>query len=127
MFLDNINEGRSHECALIGCPRDKSRYKVSMTWSPTFDTAIGVAGLMASMAGIWFSYRSLKEAELAKKAAQSADTAAQAAIARGSAYGTALNRLGDITGRYYGQPGSTGYMAPVESRDVMGDISPYQN
>ncbi|WP_085340311.1 hypothetical protein [Aquidulcibacter paucihalophilus] len=50
-----------------------------MTWSPTFDTAIGVAGLMASMAGIWFSYRSLKEAELAKKAAQSADTAAQAA------------------------------------------------
>lgn len=47
------------------------------------------------------------------------DVAAQAAIARGSAYGRAGNRLADIAGEYYGQPGRR-YMAPVESRDLSG-------
>lgn len=54
-------------------------------------------------------------------------TAANAALARGSAYAGGLNQLGYLAGRYYGQPGSTNYMAPVEYRDVIGDISPYQN
>lgn len=36
------------------------------------------------------------------------DTAAQAAIARGSAYGRAGNRLADIAGEYYRQPSSGG-------------------
>lgn len=56
-------------------------------------------------------------------------TAANAALARGSAYAGGLNQLGYLAGRYYGQPG-TGYMAPVESRDLSGvgemlPISPY--
>ena len=50
-----------------------------MNWSPTFDTLIGTMGLVTSVIGIWVSYLSLKEAGLAKQAAQSADTAAQAA------------------------------------------------
>lgn len=50
-----------------------------MTWTPTFDTLIGALGLGASLVGIWVSYMSRKEAILAKKAAESADTAAQTA------------------------------------------------
>lgn len=46
------------------------------------------------------------------------DIAAQAAISRGSAYGGAFNRIGELAGKYYGQPGTTNYMAPVESRDL---------
>lgn len=57
-------------------------------------------------------------------------TAANAALARGSAYAGGLNQLGYLAGRYYGQPGNTGYMAPVETRDLSGagemlPISPY--
>ena len=54
-------------------------------------------------------------------------TAANAALARGSAYAGGLNQLGYLTGRYYGQPQGGGYMAPVESRDLsnVGQISPY--
>ncbi len=50
-----------------------------MTWTLTSDTLIGLMGLGLSVIGIWVSYLSLKEAGLAKQAAQSADTAAQAA------------------------------------------------
>ena len=46
------------------------------------------------------------------------DVAGQAAISRGSAYGGAFNRIGELAGKYYGQPGTTNYMAPVESRDL---------
>lgn len=47
-------------------------------------------------------------------------TAANAALARGSAYSGGLNQLGYLAGRYYGQPGSTNYMAPVEDRSIYG-------
>ena len=47
-------------------------------------------------------------------------TAANAALARGSAYSGGLNQLGYLAGRYYGQPGNTGYGQPVQP---MGDIS----
>lgn len=47
-------------------------------------------------------------------------TAANAALARGSAYSGGLNQLGYLAGRYYGQPQGGGYMAPVESRDLSG-------
>lgn len=36
------------------------------------------------------------------------DTAANAALTRGSAYNTGLNRLGDIAGRYFAQPSGGG-------------------
>jgi hypothetical protein len=44
-------------------------------------------------------------------------TAANAALARGSAYSGGLNQLGYLAGRYYGQPQTPNY-APVESRDI---------
>jgi len=44
-------------------------------------------------------------------------TAANAALARGSAYAGGLNQLGYLAGRYYGQPQTPNY-APVESRDI---------
>lgn len=50
---------------------------------------------------------------------QQGDIAAQAAIARGSAYGRAGNRLADIAGEYYRRPQTPNY-APVESRDLSG-------
>ena len=50
-----------------------------MTWTLTSDTLIGLLGLVLSLSSTWMSYRSWQEAGLAKKAAQSADTAAQAA------------------------------------------------
>jgi hypothetical protein len=50
-----------------------------MIWTLTSDTLIGLLGLGLSVIGIWVSYLSLKEAALAKQAAQSADIAAQAA------------------------------------------------
>jgi len=48
---------------------------------------------------------------------QQGDTAANAALARGSAYAGGLNQLGYLAGRYYGQPQTPNY-APVESRDI---------
>ena len=48
---------------------------------------------------------------------QQGDTAANAALARGSAYSGGLNQLGYLAGRYYGQPQTPNY-APVESRDI---------
>jgi hypothetical protein len=45
------------------------------------------------------------------------NTAANAALARGSAYAGGLNQLGYLAGRYYGQPQTPNY-APVESRDI---------
>jgi hypothetical protein len=44
-------------------------------------------------------------------------TAANAALARGSAYAGGLNQLGYLAGRYYGQPQYQA-PAPVESRDI---------
>jgi hypothetical protein len=46
-------------------------------------------------------------------------TAANAALARGSAYSGGLNQLGYLAGRYYGQPQTPNY-APVEDRGVYG-------
>jgi hypothetical protein len=48
---------------------------------------------------------------------QQGQTAANAALARGSAYSGGLNQLGYLAGRYYGQPQTPNY-APVESRDI---------
>lgn len=48
---------------------------------------------------------------------QQGNTAANAALARGSAYSGGLNQLGYLAGRYYGQPQTPNY-APVESRDI---------
>ena len=48
---------------------------------------------------------------------QQGGTAANAALARGSAYSGGLNQLGYLAGRYYGQPQTPNY-APVESRDI---------
>jgi hypothetical protein len=49
-------------------------------------------------------------------------TAANAALARGSAYSGGLNQLGYLAGRYYGQPQTPNY-APVEDRSFYG--TPY--
>ena len=51
---------------------------------------------------------------------QQGQTAANAALARGSAYSGGLNQLGYLAGRYYGQPQGGGYGQPVQP---MGDIS----
>jgi hypothetical protein len=55
-----------------------------MVWTPTFDTGLGAAGLIVTSVGLWVSWRSLKEAELAKDeaglakdAANNAETAAK--------------------------------------------------
>lgn len=45
-----------------------------------------------------------------------AQTAANAMLARGSAYQRGMGDIAYLTGRYYGQPSATGYMAPVEER-----------
>jgi hypothetical protein len=53
-----------------------------------------------------------------------AQIAGQARMAAGSAYGRSLGDIGYLAGRYYGQPGTTNYLAPVEDRSVyppMGD------
>lgn len=47
-------------------------------------------------------------------------TAANAALARGSAYAGGLNQLGYLAGRYYGQPAQRQYPAPVEDRGIYG-------
>lgn len=99
----------------------------SQEYGAAYNRLAGLANVGPQAAGVMSTLGQNYAGNVGNIYMRQGDTAAQAAIARGSAYGTALNRLGDITGRYYGQPGSTGYMAPVESRDVMGDISPYQN
>ena len=50
-------------------------------------------------------------------------TAANAMLARGSAYQRGFSDLGRLAGQYYGQPGGTSYLAPVEDR--MGIPNPY--
>lgn len=53
-----------------------------------------------------------------------AQIAGQARMAGASAYGRSLGDIGYLAGRYYGQPGTTNYLAPVEDRSVyppMGD------
>lgn len=47
-----------------------------------------------------------------------AQTAANAMLARGSAYQRGLGDIGYLAGRYYGQPSPTNYMAPVEDRSI---------
>jgi hypothetical protein len=42
--------------------------------------------------------------------------AANAMLSRGSAYGRGLSDIGYLAGRYYGQPGTSNYLAPVEDR-----------
>jgi hypothetical protein len=49
---------------------------------------------------------------------QQGNTAANAALARGSAYSGGLNQLGYLAGRYYGQPSGGGYMAPGYAGDT---------
>jgi hypothetical protein len=52
-------------------------------------------------------------------------TAANAALARGSAYSGGLNQLGYLTGRYYGQQPQFQAPAPVESRDIYPSAGGY--
>lgn len=47
------------------------------------------------------------------------ETAANAMLARGSAYGRGLSDIGYLAGRYYGQPGTSNYLAPVETATPM--------
>jgi hypothetical protein len=49
---------------------------------------------------------------------QQGNTAANAALARGSAYSGGLNQLGYLAGRYYGQPSGGGYMTPPYAGDT---------
>jgi hypothetical protein len=49
---------------------------------------------------------------------QQGATAANAALARGSAYAGGLNQLGYLAGRYYGQPGPSSYMTPPYAGDT---------
>jgi regulator of protease activity HflC (stomatin/prohibitin superfamily) len=52
-------------------------------------------------------------------------TAANAALARGSAYGGALNQLGYIAGRYYGQQQPTGYGGGYGGAGVISGLPAY--
>jgi len=46
------------------------------------------------------------------------ETAANAMLSRGSAYQRGLGDIGYLAGQYYGRPGPSNYLAPVESRDI---------
>ena len=48
------------------------------------------------------------------------ETAANAMLSRGSAYQRGLSDIGYLAGQYYGRPGPSNYLAPVEDRGVYG-------
>ena len=54
-----------------------------------------------------------------------AQIAGQARMAGASAYGRALGDIGYLAGRYYGQPGTTNYLAPVEDRSIYPPMGNY--
>ena len=48
------------------------------------------------------------------------ETAANAMLSRGSAYQRGLGDIGYLAGQYYGRPGPSNYLAPVEDRSIFG-------
>lgn len=99
----------------------------SQEFGAAYNRLAGLANVGPQAAGVMSTLGQNYASNVGNIMMNQGQTAANAQLARGSAYSGGLNQLGYLAGRYYGQPGSTNYMAPVEYRDVIGDISPYQN
>lgn len=91
----------------------------SQEFGAAYNRLAGLANIGPQAAGVMSTLGQNYAGNVGNIYQHQGDIAAQAAIARGSAYGRAGNRLADIAGEYYGQPGRR-YMAPVESRDLSG-------
>jgi hypothetical protein len=90
----------------------------SQEYGSAYNRLAGLANVGPQAAGVMSNLGQNYAGNVGNIYMRQGDVAGQAAIARGSTYGTALNRIGELAGKYYGQPGSTNYMAPVESRDL---------
>jgi hypothetical protein len=76
----------------------------SQEFGAAYNRLAGLADVGPRAAGVMSGLGQTYATNVGNMMVGQGQTAAQAAIARGSAYGGALNRLGDIAGRYYGQP-----------------------
>ena len=89
----------------------------SQEFGAAYNRLAGLANIGPQAAGVMSNLGQNYASNVGNIYQQQGQTAANAALARGSAYSGGLNQLGYLAGRYYGQPQTPNY-APVESRDI---------
>lgn len=89
----------------------------SQEFGAAYNRLAGLANVGPQAAGVMSNLGQTYAGNVGNIMMGQGQTAANAALARGSAYAGGLNQLGYLTGRYYGQPTQRQYPAPVESRD----------
>jgi hypothetical protein len=89
----------------------------SQEYGAAYNRLAGMANIGPQAAGVMSNLGQNYATNVGNIYQQQGNTAANAALARGSAYSGGLNQLGYLAGRYYGQPQTPNY-APVESRDI---------
>jgi len=90
----------------------------SQEFGAAYNRLAGLANVGPQAAGVMSNLGQNYASNVGNIYQQQGALAGQAAIARGSAYGSTLNRLGDIAGRYYGQSGPSSYMTPPYAGDT---------
>jgi hypothetical protein len=89
----------------------------SQEFGAAYNRLAGLADVGPRAAGVMSGLGQTYATNVGNMMVGQGQTAANAALARGSAYSGGLNQLGYLAGRYYGQPQTPNY-APVESRDI---------
>jgi hypothetical protein len=94
----------------------------SQEFGAAYNRLAGLADVGPRAAGVMSGLGQTYATNVGNMMVGQGQTAANAALARGSAYSGGLNQLGYLAGRYYGQPQTPNY-APVEDRSFYG--TPY--
>lgn len=84
----------------------------SQEFGAAYNRLAGLANIGPQAAGVMSNLGQNYASNVGNIMMGQGQTAANAALARGSAYSGGLNQLGYLAGRYYGQPQGGGYMAP---------------
>ena len=92
----------------------------SQEFGAAYNRLGGLAGIGPSAAGVMNTLGQNYATGAGNIMVGQGQTAANAALARGSAYAGGLNQLGYLAGRYYGQQPRYQSPAPVEDRSVYG-------
>jgi hypothetical protein len=88
----------------------------SQEYGAAYNRLAGLANVGPQAAGVMSNLGQTYATNVGNIGMRQGETAANAMLARGSAYGRGLSDIGYLAGRYYGQPGTSNYLAPVESR-----------
>ena len=90
----------------------------SQEFGNAYNRLAGLAAIGPSAAGVTNALGQTYAGNVGNIMMGQGQIAANAMLSRGSAYQRGFSDIGRLAGRYYGQPGGTGYMAPVEDRSI---------